>query len=57
MVEIYNDGMKLVELDKDRPIGILDLRSIGYYKVNHFSFANLPSFEPSKTHCYGWRKI
>ena len=28
VVGIYNDGMKLVELDKDRPIGILDLHSI-----------------------------
>ena len=35
VVEIYNDGMKLVELHKDRPIGILDIHSIGYYKINY----------------------
>ena len=35
MVEFYNNGKKLVELCKDRPIGILDLCSIGYYKVNY----------------------
>ena len=35
VVEFYSDGMKLVELHKDRPIGILYLCSIGYYKVNY----------------------
>ena len=35
MVEFYNDGKNIVELYKDRPIGILDLHSIGYYKVNY----------------------
>ena len=35
MIEFNNKGDKLSELFKDRPIGILDLRSIGYYKVNY----------------------
>ena len=35
VVEFYNNGKKLVELHKDRPIGVLDLCSIGYYKVNY----------------------
>ena len=35
VVEFYNTGRKLVELHKDRPIGILYLQSIGYYKVNY----------------------
>ena len=35
MVEIYNEGKNIVELHKDRPIGILDLHYIGYYKVNY----------------------
>ena len=35
VVEFNNKGNKLSELHKDRPIGILDLCSIGYYKVNY----------------------
>ena len=35
VVEFNNKGKKLAELRKDRPIGVLDLRSIGYYKVNY----------------------
>ena len=35
MVEFKNRGEKICELFKDRPIGILDLRSIGYYKVSY----------------------
>ena len=34
MVEFNNKGGK-IELQKDWPIGILDLCSIGYYKVNY----------------------
>ena len=33
VIEFNNKGDKLLELFKVRPIGILDLRSIGYYKV------------------------
>ena len=33
VVEFENKGNKICELFKDRPIGVLDLRSIGYYKV------------------------
>ena len=35
VVDFYNNGKKLVELPKDRPIGILDLHSIGHCKVNY----------------------
>ena len=35
VVEFNNKGKKLAELRKDKPIGVLDLRSIGYYKVNY----------------------
>ena len=35
MIEFNNKGDKLSELFKDRPIEMLDLQSIGYYKVNH----------------------
>ena len=35
VVEFENRGDKICELFKDRPIGILDLRSIGYYKVSY----------------------
>ena len=35
MIKFNNKGDKLSELFKDRPIRILDLRSIGYYKVNY----------------------
>ena len=35
VVEFNNKGKKLAELQKDRPIGVLGLRSIGYYKVNY----------------------
>ena len=35
MIEFNNKGDKLSELFKDRPIRILDLWSIGYYKVNY----------------------
>ena len=35
VVEFENRGDKMCELFKDRPIGILDLRSIGYYKVSY----------------------
>ena len=35
MVEFYNNDKKLVELHIDRPIGVLDLHSIGYYRVNY----------------------
>ena len=35
VIEFNNKGDKLSELFKDRPIGILDLQSIGYYKVNY----------------------
>ena len=36
MVEFNNiTGEKLAKLQKDRPIGILDLHSIGYYIVNY----------------------
>ena len=35
MIEFNNKGDKLSELFKDRPIGIFDLQSIGYYKVNY----------------------
>ena len=35
MVEFENRGDKVCELFKHRPIGIIDLRSIGYYNVNY----------------------
>ena len=35
MIEFNNKGEKLSKLCKDRPIGILDLHSIGYYKENY----------------------
>ena len=35
VVEFENRGEKIIELFKDRPIGILDLRSIGYYNVSY----------------------
>ena len=35
MVEFENRGDKMCELFKDRPIGILDLQSIGYYNVSY----------------------
>ena len=35
VVEFENRGDKVCELFKDRPIGILDLRSIGYYNVSY----------------------
>ena len=35
MIEFENKEDKLCELFKDRPIGILDLQSIGYYKVSY----------------------
>ena len=35
MVEFENRGDNICELFKDRPIGILDLRSIGYYNVSY----------------------
>ena len=35
VVEFENRGDKSCELFKDRPIGILDLRSIGYYNVSY----------------------
>ena len=35
VVEINNKGNKLSVLCKDRPIRILDLCSVGYYKVNY----------------------
>ena len=35
VVEFENRGDKICELFKDRPIGILDLRSIGYYNVSY----------------------
>ena len=35
MVEFKNRGDKVSELFKDRPIGILDLRSIGYYNISY----------------------
>ena len=35
VVEFENRGNKVCELFKDRPIGILDLRSIGYYNVSY----------------------
>ena len=35
VVEFENKGDKICELFKDRPIGVLDLRSIGYYKVSY----------------------
>ena len=35
MVEFENRGDKMCELFKDRPIGILDFQSIGYYKVSY----------------------
>ena len=35
VVKFNNKGNKLSELCKDQPIGILDLHSIGYYKVNY----------------------
>ena len=35
VIEFNNKGDKLSKLFKDRPIGILDLWSIGYYKVNY----------------------
>ena len=35
VIEFNNKGDKMSKLFKDRPIGILDLQSIGYYKVNY----------------------
>ena len=35
VVEFNNKGNRLSEMQKYRPIGVLDLHSIGYYKVNY----------------------
>ena len=35
VIEFENRGEKICELFKDRLIGILDLRSIGYYNVSY----------------------
>ena len=35
IIEFNNKGKKLSMLQKDKPIGVLDLHSIGYYKVNY----------------------
>ena len=34
-VQFINKGQEIVKLRKDKAIGILDLRSVGYFKVNY----------------------
>ena len=34
-VQFINKGQDIVKLRKDKAIGILDLRSVGYFKVNY----------------------
>ena len=34
-VQLINKGQDIVNLRKDKAIGVLDLRSVGYFKVNY----------------------
>ena len=65
MVEFENRGDKICELFKDRPIGILDLRSIGYYNIRYqklismteekfelFHYAKIPKRNDERTEWY-----
>ena len=54
VVEFENKGDKICELFKDRPIGILDLRSIGYYKV---SYQRLISMAEEKFQLFHYAKM
>ena len=54
VVEFENRGDKVCELFKDRPIGILDLRSIGYYNV---SYQRLISMAEEKFELFHYAKI
>ena len=53
VIEFENKGDKISELFKDRPIGILDLRSIGYYKV---SYQRLVSMAEEKFQMFHYAK-
>ena len=54
VVEFENRGDKTCELFKDRPKGILDLRSIGYYNV---SYQRLISMADEKFELFHYTKI
>ena len=54
VVEFENRGDKISELFKDRPIGILDLRSIGYYNI---SYQRLISMAGKKFELFHYAKI
>ena len=34
-IQFINKGQEIVKLRKDKAIGVLDLRSVGYFKVNY----------------------
>ena len=53
VVEFENRGDKICELFKDRPIGILDLRSISYYNV---SYQRLISMAEEKFQLFDYAK-
>ena len=53
VIEFENKGDKICQLLKDRPIGILDLRSISYYNV---SYQRLISMAEDKFHLYHYAK-
>ena len=54
VVEFENRGDKICELFKDRPIGILDLRSTGYYNI---SYQRLVSMAGEKFELFHYAKI
>ena len=47
MVQFRNGSNETVQLRKDKAVGILDLRSIGYFKVGYQKMVNIA--ESSKT--------
>ena len=40
-VQFINKGQEIVKLRKDKAIGILDLRSVGYFKVNYLKMVTM----------------
>ena len=40
-VQFINRGQDIVKLRKDKAIGILDLRSVGYFKVNYLKMITM----------------
>ena len=47
VVQFRNDSDEIAQLRKDKAVGILDLRSIGYFKVGYQKMVNMA--ESSKT--------